>query len=247
MSPAQVSKQQQDILVVDDAPENLRLLFKALTEQGYSVRCARSGQIAIAGSQATPPDLVLLDIMMPQMDGYEVCQQLRQDTRTSAVPVIFLSALGHGQDKARGFALGGDDYIAKPFQIDEVLARVKYQLDARDRQERLQRRADKYRQTSYELRDAYRFLRDILNSLTEGIAAFQAIRDEAGEIVDFRTRVTNTAFADFLPDGEAITTDPSGGTVDFQASSFELSNAEDDLLDLCLQAGRETTVPQSFV
>ena len=235
MLSAQMPIQKQDILVVDDAPENLRLLLTALTEQGYSVRCARSGQLAIAGSQAVPPDLVLLDIMMPQMDGYEVCQQLRQDARTSAIPVIFLSALQNGQEKAKGFALGGDDYIAKPFHIDEVLARIKYQLDAKRRQVRLERKADKYRQTSYKLRNAYGLLQDILNSLTEGIAAFQAMQDEAGEIVDFRTTVTNPAFADFLPDGAATTPDPREGMIDFRASNFEPSNAEGDLLDLCLQ------------
>ena len=225
----------KDILVVDDAPENLHLLLNALTEQGYSVRCARSGRLAIAGSQSVPPDLVLLDIMMPQMDGYEVCQRLRQNTRTREIPVIFLSALDDGREKAKGFALGGDDYIAKPFHIDEVLARVKYQLDAKGRQGRLQRRADKYRQTSHELRDAYQFLQDILNSLTEGIAAFQALRDDTGEIADLKTSITNTAFATFLPDEISPLTEQSGTSVDFRASDIGIFDADSELLDVCLQ------------
>jgi len=227
--------QKKDILVVDDAPENLHLLLNALTEQGYSVRCARSGRLAIAGSQSVPPDLVLLDIMMPQMDGYEVCQRLRQNTRTREIPVIFLSALDDGREKAKGFALGGDDYIAKPFHIDEVLARVKYQLDAKGRQGRLQRRADKYRQTSHELRDAYQFLQDILNSLTEGIAAFQALRDDTGEIADLKTSITNTAFATFLPDEISPLTEQSGTSVDFRASDIGIFDADSELLDVCLQ------------
>jgi DNA-binding response OmpR family regulator len=157
----QVPSPQKDILVVDDAPENLRILFTALTDQGYAVRCAKSGALAIAGFQSTPPDLVLLDILMPQMSGYEVCQRLKQDRRTRHIPVIFLSALDDGSDKAKAFASGGDDYIAKPFSIDEVLARVAYQLKASHRQAQLQRQADQYRHSSHELRRAYTFLSDI--------------------------------------------------------------------------------------
>lgn len=227
--------QKQDILVVDDAPENLRLLLNALTEQGYSVRCARSGQLAIAGSQSAPPDLVLLDIMMPQMDGYEVCQHLRQDARTSEIPVIFLSALHDGQEKAKGFALGGDDYIAKPFHIDEVLARVKYQLDAKRRQARLERKADKYRQTSYELREAYGFLQEILNSLTEGVAAFQALRGEAGAFTHVESSVPPRALAAFWPAGGALVTDRTVAATDCRATNLGASSTENELLELCWQ------------
>lgn len=230
MLSAPVASQKKNILVVDDAPENLRILLNALSEEGYSVRCARTGNLAIAGSQITPPDLVLLDILMPQMDGFEVCQKLRQDIRTGNVPIIFLSALDDGSDKARAFAMGGDDYIAKPFNIDEVLARVKHQLNLRQRHALLQRRAEDYRRTSYELRDAYTLLLEVLNSLTEGVAAFQPIFDDEGRIVDFKSTIANAAFLRFIsPDGE-----PSAlAEATLRTSIAHYSDCE--LYDLCLQ------------
>jgi len=117
-----------DILVVDDTPQNLRLLSNILTKEGYLVRQALSGKMAMTAIQAVPPDLILLDIMMPQMDGYSFCQTLKAKAETAAIPVIFLSALTDGSDKAKAFAVGGADYISKPFQLEEVLARVRNQL-----------------------------------------------------------------------------------------------------------------------
>jgi diguanylate cyclase (GGDEF)-like protein len=117
-----------DILVVDDTPENVRLLSKMLSKQGYQVRKAINGQMAVTAAQTLPPDLILLDIMMPGMDGYEVCQTLKADVQTADVPIIFLSALDDAFDKVKAFAAGGADYITKPFQFEEVLARVQHQL-----------------------------------------------------------------------------------------------------------------------
>jgi diguanylate cyclase (GGDEF)-like protein len=196
-----------------------------------------------------PPDLVLLDIMMPQMDGYEVCQHLRQDVRTSEVPIIFLSALDDSQEKAKGFSLGGDDYIAKPFHLEEVLARIKYQIDVKRRQVQLQRRAERYRQASYALREAYRLLQDIFNGLTEGVAVFQGIRDEAGEVIDFSTQITNRAFGTFLPDGDLSLTeaDRLEASNNFRASEFKAFNADRTLLDLCFQViNNNAPVTQEF-
>lgn len=190
--------QKKDILVVDDAPENLNVLLHALSEAGYSVRCARSGNLAITGSQAIPPDLVLLDILMPQMDGYEVCRRLKQDARTDDVPIIFLSVLDDGSDKSRAFAMGGSDYIAKPFDIEEVLARVKYQLSLKQRRVRLQHRAARFRQISYDFREAYTFQREILDSLTEGVATFQPVFNDAGVVRDFQAVIANPAFLRLL-------------------------------------------------
>ena len=198
MSFTLATAQKKDILVVDDAPENLTVLLHALSAEGYSVRCARSGNLAIAGSQAMPPDLVLLDILMPQMDGYEVCQRLRQDIRTSDVPIIFLSALDDGSDKSKAFAMGASDYIAKPFDIEEVLARVKHQLNLQQRRVQLQRRAARYRQMSHELREAYTFRLDVLNNLTDGVAVFQPVFNDAGVIRDFKTVIANDAFLQLL-------------------------------------------------
>ncbi len=120
-----------DILIVDDKPENLRVLSAMLNEQGYKVRAAINGALALRAAQSTPPDLVLLDILMPEMDGYEVCRRLKQDQNTSEVPVIFLSALDETLDKVKAFQAGGLDYITKPFRLEEVLARIQTQLNLR--------------------------------------------------------------------------------------------------------------------
>src|ERR671933_1135474 len=120
-----------DILVVDDIPDNLRLLSTMLAEQGYKVRKALSGQMALISAKTVLPDLVLLDINMPGMNGYEVCTQLKADEQTRDVPVIFISALDDVWDKVKAFAVGGVDYITKPFQREEVLARVENQLRLR--------------------------------------------------------------------------------------------------------------------
>jgi len=117
-----------DILVVDDLPDNIRLLSTMLTEHGYNVRKALGGHMALIATAAMPPDLILLDVNMPGMSGYEVCQKLKEDSQTSSVPIIFLSALDDVLDKVKAFKLGAVDYITKPFQIEEVLARIETQL-----------------------------------------------------------------------------------------------------------------------
>ena len=127
-----------DILVVDDTPENLRLLSQMLGEQGYQVRPVTSGSMALTAVQADPPDLILLDIKMAGMDGYQVCQRLKADDKTREIPILFISALGDTQDKVKAFSAGGVDYITKPFHFEEVLARVKTHLSLRTLQKQLQ-------------------------------------------------------------------------------------------------------------
>jgi diguanylate cyclase (GGDEF)-like protein len=122
---------QANILVVDDTLENLRLLIKILTEQGFEVRPANSGAAALAAIEAEKPDLVLLDIEMPGMKGFEVCERIKADPDTRDIPVLFLSALDQVFDKVKAFELGGADYITKPFHIEEVLARVNAHLSIR--------------------------------------------------------------------------------------------------------------------
>ena len=115
---------QSNILVVDDTPENLTILTSMLVERGYVVRPAINGEVALKAVERNAPDLILLDIMMPKMSGFEVCEALKADVRTQDIPVIFISALHKVADKVKAFALGGVDYITKPFQLEEVLARV---------------------------------------------------------------------------------------------------------------------------
>ena len=120
-----------NILVVDDTPNNLRLLEEMLSEQGYTIRAALNGPRALSTVQITPPDLILLDIKIPDMDGYDVCERLKPDERTRDIPIIFISALQEVADKVKGFSLGAVDYITKPFQAEEVLARVHTHLTLR--------------------------------------------------------------------------------------------------------------------
>jgi len=117
-----------NILIVDDTPESLLLLSETLSQQGYTVRGAVKGKMGIKAAQSAPPDLILLDIKMPDIDGYAVCQILKADPQTKEIPVIFLSALDDVLDKVKAFQIGAVDYITKPFQIEEVLARVENQL-----------------------------------------------------------------------------------------------------------------------
>ncbi len=128
---------QGDILVVDDNPANLRLLSQMLTASGHKVRLVASGPQALVAAETSIPDLVLLDIIMPGMDGYETCRRLKSSDRTSDVPVLFLSALGSTESKVEAFRAGGLDCISKPFQAEEVLARVETHLKLRKTQKSL--------------------------------------------------------------------------------------------------------------
>ncbi|PTY00114.1 hybrid sensor histidine kinase/response regulator [Opitutus sp. ER46] len=128
----------QSILVVDDTPANLQLLDGMLKECGYRVRPVTNGAHALRAVRTEPPDLVLLDVTMPEMNGYDVCRQLKADPATADIPVLFISALSETEDKLRAFEAGGVDYVSKPFQFAEVAARVKTHLQLRRQQRELQ-------------------------------------------------------------------------------------------------------------
>ena len=112
------------VLIVDDNPNNLQVLMALLEQAGYKVRPALSGEIALRAVEVSLPDLILLDVRMPGIDGYETCRRLRANEKSQDIPVIFISAMNDMEDKLQGFRAGGVDYIAKPFQTEEVLARV---------------------------------------------------------------------------------------------------------------------------
>jgi signal transduction histidine kinase/DNA-binding response OmpR family regulator len=150
MNSHQAPVVKEDILIIDDTPDNLRLLSTVLQSRGYRVRKAINGQLALKGVQITPPDLILLDVNMPIMNGYEVCELLKANPQTSEIPVIFLSALDDVSDKVKAFAVGGVDYITKPFQSEEVLARVKNQLVLRSLSKQLSQQNELLQQ---EIRD----------------------------------------------------------------------------------------------
>ena len=131
-----------NLLVVDDDLHVRQTLEALLTGEGYEVRCAESGEMALMFAGEYPPELVLLDIRLPDMDGFEICRRLRGDPRTGRILVIFISGLNEVVDKVKGFAAGGVDYITKPFQGEEVLARVGSHLDLKRTKEALQRAHD---------------------------------------------------------------------------------------------------------
>jgi putative two-component system response regulator len=130
----------QEILLIDDKKENLELLSSFLLHKGYKIRSALSGVTALQSIAAKKPDLILLDIEMPEMDGYKVCRELKSDTETETIPIIFISAHDDTEAKIKAFQVGGVDYISKPFANEEVVARVKMHLDLSSYQHNLERR-----------------------------------------------------------------------------------------------------------
>lgn len=174
MTPSRSSRQAKpDILIVDDTPENLQVLTGLLQSRGYKVRPVRSGKLALQAARSRAPDLVLLDIKMPEMDGFEVCRQIKADSQLAELPVIFLSALSDTSDKVEAFRVGGVDYVTKPFQIEEVEARVETHL----RLKRLQQ----------ELEDQNLQLEDLVQQRTQELAESNA-----------RLAVLDQAKSDFL-------------------------------------------------
>ncbi|MDB9517383.1 adenylate/guanylate cyclase domain-containing protein [Roseofilum reptotaenium CS-1145] len=131
----------KDILVVDDNPNNIRFLSHILTQQGYRVRKAINGELALNAVRHSQPDLILLDIMMPDINGYELCEKIKSHPEYRAIPVIFVSALGSDLDKTRAFQVGGNDYITKPLQVTEVLSKINIQLSLLNLQELLTQEA----------------------------------------------------------------------------------------------------------
>jgi two-component system, LuxR family, sensor kinase FixL len=149
----------EQILLVDDNPINLQILYKTLQGSGYRLLVAKNGETALEIAERVRPSLVLLDIMMPGLDGFEVCRRLKQNPVTVDVAVIFLSALDDSVAKVRGFAVGGVDYIAKPFQADEVVARVRTHVKIHRLELQLARRNSELEEENQQ----------ILNAVDEGI------------------------------------------------------------------------------
>ncbi len=171
-----------DILVVDDTPANLDVLAEMLEGQGYGARPVPSGVLALQSAQAQPPDLVLLDINMPEMDGYEVCRHLKADEHLKDIPVIFISALRDTTDKVRAFHAGAVDYITKPFQFEEVKARVQTHLRLYRMQKELERQYAAIKQLE-ELKDnlTHMIVHDMASPIqTIGLAVDLVLSGEAG-------------------------------------------------------------------
>ncbi|WP_343730824.1 diguanylate cyclase [Duganella sp.] len=178
MNPGSLSyatRRDAAILIVDDAPENLGALRKMMVQQGYQTFVATTGERALKIARRVHPDLILLDIMMPGMDGYETCRQLKSQAATQRIPIIFMSARTETEDVVAGFDIGAVDYISKPLRMPEVCARVRTQLQIRNRSETHEEQAER--------------LRTIVNNMAEGLLIFEA---------DGRIQMTNPACDKYL-------------------------------------------------
>ena len=185
-----------NILIVDDLPENLQLLSDALLNLGYTVRSVTSGRMALKTVQVKRPDVILLDVKMPEMDGYQLCRLLKHNENFNSIPVIFISALDDVFDKVTAFKSGGIDYITKPFQIEEVVARLENQLTIQRQQWLLEQEVSQRRETEEVLYQSRALLASVLNSSLDGVAAMEAVRDRTtGDIQDFRCLVANPVIA----------------------------------------------------
>jgi PAS domain S-box-containing protein len=173
-----------EIMLVDDTLGNLKLLTEMLTTEGFKVRPANSGELALESVAVKLPDLILLDVKMPGLDGYEVCRRLKADENSCKIPIIFISALDEIEDKVMGFKVGGVDYITKPFEHSEVLARVKTHLELR-RLQLLQEQA---------LADSEAKYKSLFDKLFTGYASFQIITDEQERPIDYVILEVNPAY-----------------------------------------------------
>lgn len=177
------------ILVVDDNADNLRLLAGILNEHHYKIRLAPSGERALATIRKEAPDLILLDIMMPDMDGFEVCRQVKADQETTGIPVIFISALDETIDKVKAFSTGCVDYITKPFKSQEVLARVRTHLTLRRLQRSLEKKNEQLRQALDEIR--------ILRGILPICSSCKKIRNEDGYWEQIEIYIRDRSEVDF--------------------------------------------------
>ena len=192
----EASQEKGNILLVDDLPDNLQLLNNLLVNSGYNVRSVTSGKMAILTVEAKQPDVILLDLKMPDMDGYQVCERLKAQAATRDIPIIIISAINETFDKVRAFQLGAADYITKPFQSEEVIARLENQLTIQRQKKILQAEITKRRETEEILYQSRALLSSVLNTALDGIAALQAIRDpKTGQIRDFQCLVVNPVIA----------------------------------------------------
>jgi PleD family two-component response regulator len=180
--PRNGASQPASILVVDDTAANLQVLAGMLQDRGYRVRPVPSGKLALLAAQRDLPDLILLDINMPEMNGYEVCEHLKADDKLKGVPVIFISALTEQLDKVRAFAVGGVDYLTKPFQMEELHARVETHLNNRRLHIELE-------ESNAQLKAANTDLKELRLSLVERVTELEESLIRIKDLASWMTRL----------------------------------------------------------
>lgn len=209
------------IVVIDDTPDNLRLLFRILSKDGYRVRPLPSGAMGLTAIQKEPPNLILLDIMMPEMDGYSVCEALKANEQTRDIPVIFLSASNETNHKVKAFALGGVDYITKPFESEEILARVRNHIANQHMQQQFQQQNEQLQKLNSELQLSLTVLaqRSREMELLNRMSSFLQRADTAHEALQLGLPFLEELFAEWagalymrLPDSYELTRVTRWGT-----------------------------------
>ena len=216
--------QADDILVVDDLPANLLLLSGMLKERGYKVRPVLSGAQALQAAQRTPPDLVLLDINMPEMNGYQVCLTMKADPLLADIPIIFISANTDTTEKVKAFSVGGVDYVTKPFQFDEIEARVKTHLNIRRLQAKLSRSNEQLRAMEQLKADLTNMLvHDLRTPLTSYLSGLMTL-DSLGDLNDVQREVLSMG----VQGGHTL--------LSMINDLLDISKMEDGLLELALES-----------
>lgn len=234
-----IQKEKFNIMVVDDQPANLKLLEEMLKQQGYGVRSFPRGQMALAAAAHHPPDLILLDINMPGINGFEVCQRLKADPMLARIPVIFLSALNETEDKVKAFRAGGVDYVSKPFQFEEVQSRVETHL----KMGRLQRALEKHNHN----------LEELVRSRTADLAAANArlmILDQSkSDFLKLISHEFRTPLNGLLGVGQLLLAGPSSGPDDddLRAMFEEARRRIQTILDHALLLSQIEVEAEKFV
>ena len=247
MKKLMAARELNNILIVDDTPQNLHLLVNILTEYDYKVRPVPNGKLALSAADISPPDLILLDIAMPDLNGYEVCKQLKTNPKTKDIPVIFISAGSEAVDKVRAFAIGGVDYITKPFQIHEVLMRVKNQLIVASLQKQLKSKNEQLKQTIVQLKQSQKKEFEsqkhlVLAKITSGIG--QQVNNPLAEI--------NTTLNEIQQFGRATLKNIPGFLAEISPEQQKyfislLKHAQDNQINLLLSAPQKQELKQQLV
>lgn len=189
-----MTNEHSTILVIDDEPANLKLLFDYLQQAGFKVLVAPDAQAAFESISHLLPDLILLDIRLPDIDGFEVCRRLKADPATRDIPVLFITVMTDLAEKVKGFELGAADYITKPIWVEEVAARVRTHLNLRNLQKQFEADIAARKQAEEALRASKERYRSLFENMTEGFALHEIICDSSGKPVDYRFMQVNPAF-----------------------------------------------------
>ena len=232
--------EQATILIVDDRPNNLGVLLDCLTESGFEVLVAEDGESAIEQAKYASPDLILLDVLMPGIDGFETCRRLKSNGTTKDIPVIFMTALSDAEDKVKGFSVGGVDYITKPFQQQEVLARVTTHLSIRNLQNKLQKQNSRLQQEIVERIKVEKEIKQVNENLKRRTIQLEAVNKELEAFSysvshDLRAKVRRLmGFSQVLRNQYENKLDPAGKNYlqQVQAASGQMNQLIDGLLHL---------------